>query len=299
MANWSDPVFELDVDERHEWDTLLRLGAVLAGSGTQVDVDELDDAAARGRLESAVRSRRSPVFGRNVDELLALCEPERGPARLIDITLRLGRFGDGFGVRSDGLTLALLRENPHGIDFGPLIPRLGDVLTTPSGRVELAPPPLVDDLARFRSLTVTSSPIATSERSSSALQLIGRRDLRSNNSWMHNVKVLVKGKPRCTLQIHPDDAAIRNIRDGESVRVASSVGAIEVNAAVTDIVRRGVVSLPHGWGHHRNGARLGVASAYAGASFNDLVDTSLIDPRSGNAALNSTMVVVESYAMVK
>ena len=299
VANWSDPVFELHADERHEWDTLLRLGAVLAGSGTEVDVEELDEAAARGRLESAVRSRRSPVFGRNVDELLALCGDERGPARLIDITLRLGRFGDGFGARPDGLTLAKLRENPHGIDFGPLIPRLEHALTTPSGRVELAPALLVDDMARFRSSSTSDAPIATSERSSLALQLIGRRDLRSNNSWMHNVNVLVKGKPRCTLQIHPDDAALRNISDGESVRVESSVGAIEVTVAVTDIVRRGVVSLPHGWGHHRNGSRLGVARANAGASFNDVVDSSLIDPHSGNAALNSTMVVVTPRAGAK
>ena len=158
---------------------------------------------------------------------------------------------------------------------------------------------LIDDLARFRSWTVTSAPTATSERSSSALQLIGRRDLRSNNSWMHNVNVLVKGKPRCTLQIHPDDAAARNITDGQSVLVTSSVGAIDVTVAVTDIVRCGVVSLPHGWGHHRNGARLGVARANAGASFNDLVDTSLIDPHSGNAALNSTMVVVAPHAGAK
>ncbi len=299
VANWSDPVFALDVDERHEWDTLLRLGAVLSGNGTEVDVEELDEAVARARLESAVRSRRSSVFGRDVDELLALCGGEVGPARLIDITLRLGRFGDAFGARPDGLTLALLRENPHGIDFGPLIPRLDHALSTPSGRVELAPAVLLDDLARFRSSTMTNVPIATSERSSSELQLIGRRDLRSNNSWMHNLNVLVKGKPRCTLQIHPDDAAARNISDGESVCVASSVGAIDVTAAVTDIVRRGVVSLPHGWGHHRNGARLGVASANAGASFNDLVDTSLIDPHSGNAALNSTMVAVAPHSKPK
>lgn len=213
---------------------------------------------------------------------------------MIDITLRLGRFGDGFGARPEGLTLALLRAHPHGMDFGPLIPRLDHALTTPSGRVELAPPALVDDLVRFRSSAMPTVTIATSERSSSALQLIGRRDLRSNNSWMHNVKVLVKGKPRCTLQMHPDDAAVRNIHDGETVRVASSVGAIDVHVAVTDIVRRGVVSLPHGWGHHRDGAQLAVAGANAGASFNDLVDTSLIDPHSGNAALNSTMVVVAS-----
>jgi anaerobic selenocysteine-containing dehydrogenase len=298
VANWSDPVFELNADERHEWDTLLRLGAVVAGSGTDVAVDELDEQAARARLASAVRSRRSPVFGRDADELLALCGEERGPARLMDITLRLGRFGDGFGAQPDGLSLAKLRAQPHGIDFGPLIPRLDEALGTPSGCVELAPPVLVDDLKRFRAWADANASIAVTERESETLQLIGRRDLRSNNSWMHNLNVLVKGKERCTLQIHPDDAVERNIVDGACVCVSSTVGSIHVTASVTDIVRRGVVSLPHGWGHHRSGTRLGVAGANAGASFNDVVDTSLIDPQSGNAALNSTMVTVEVLASV-
>ena len=293
VANWSDPVFELGDDERHEWDTLLRLGAVVAGSGVDVEVEVLDDDAARGRLASAVRSRQSSVFGRNVDELLGLCEAEGGPARLMEIMLRLGQYGDGFGVRPDGLTLGLLRRHPHGIDFGPLVPRLDDALSTPSGRIELAPAVLVGDLLRFRASAEANRPSVAIDGAQPELQLIGRRDLRSNNSWMHNVNVLMKGKARCTLQIHPDDAHAREIGDGSSVRITSRVGAIDVTAVVTEVVRRGVVSLPHGWGHHRHGARLGVAGANAGASFNDLVDTSLIDPHSGNAALNSTMVLVE------
>ena len=296
VANWSDPVFDLDANERHEWDTLLRLGAIVAGAGIDVDVNELDDSVARARLESAVRSRRSVVFGRNVEELLMLCGDERGPSRLMDITIRLGRFGDGFGANPDGLSLAKLREHPHGVDLGALIARLADIITTPSGRIELAPPVLADDLRRFVDAHVrdasTIDPRSTDCQAVDALQLIGRRDLRSNNSWMHNVNVLVKGKQRCTLQIHPDDAARRDIFDGERVRVQSSVGAIDVEARVTDIVRRGVVSLPHGWGHHRTGMAMSVANANAGQSFNDVVDTRLIDPLSGNAALNSTMVSV-------
>lgn len=292
VANWSDPIFELGTNERHEWDSLLRLGAIVAGKGTNVDVEELDEAVARARLASAVRSKGSVVFGRDVDDLLAQCGEERGPGRLIDISVRLGRFGDGFGAAPDGLTVAKLRANPHGIDLGALVPRLHEILGTPSGRIELAPPVLVNDLERFVETHGDASSPELAASPTSELQLIGRRDLRSNNSWMHNVTVLVKGKARCTLQIHPDDAAIRNIDDGARVRVSSPVGSIDVPAWVTDIVRRGVVSLPHGWGHHRNGIVLDVAHANAGESFNDIVDTALIDPLSGNAALNATMVTV-------
>ena len=294
VANWSDPVFDLDADERHEWDTLLRLGAIVAGAGVAVDVDALDDSVARARLSAAVRNRGSVVGGRDVEELLALCAPERGPARLIDISLRLGRFGDAFGTRPDGLTLAKLRQHPHGIDFGPLTPRLDEALATPSGCVELAPAVMMTELERFCDVWTDRDALDSGPGDGLAsLHLIGRRDLRSNNSWMHNVNVLVKGAPRCTLQIHPTDASSRNISDGALVRITSSVGSIEVIAAVTTIVRRGVVSLPHGYGHHRDGMRLGVARAHAGESFNDVVDTALTDPHSGNAALNSTRVSVE------
>jgi anaerobic selenocysteine-containing dehydrogenase len=294
VANWSDAVFELDADERHEWDTLLRLGAIVAGTGVDVDVDALDDDVARARLASAVRSSSGVVAGRDVDELLELCRPERGPARLIDISLRLGRFGDGFGARPGGLSLAELRRHPHGMDFGPLVPRLDEALATPSGSIELAPAVMTDDLVRFTETHQTQE--IPGDVPGASLHLIGRRDLRSNNSWMHNVNVLVKGSPRCTLQIHPDDALAREITDGALVRITSSVGSIDVHAAVSPIVRRGVVSLPHGYGHHRDGARLDIARAHAGESFNDLVDTKVIDPHSGNAALNSTRVRVQPVA---
>jgi anaerobic selenocysteine-containing dehydrogenase len=212
---------------------------------------------------------------------------------LIDISLRLGRFGDGFGARAGGISLAELRRHPHGMDFGPLVPRLDDALATPSGSIELAPRVMIDDLGRFRSSHEGDASVDVDADGPASLHLIGRRDLRSNNSWMHNVNVLMKGAPRCTLQIHPDDAAARAITDGAIVRVVSSVGSIDVPAMVSAIVRRGVVSLPHGYGHHRDGAQLAIARAHAGESFNDLVDTKVIDPHSGNAALNSTRVHVQ------
>jgi anaerobic selenocysteine-containing dehydrogenase len=126
--------------------------------------------------------------------------------------------------------------------------------------------------------------------------LIGRRHVRSNNSWMHNSQRLVKGKPRCTLVIHPDDAARRGITDGSTVRLRSRVGEVQVTAEVSDAVMPGVVSLPHGWGHDRAGIRLGVASRNAGVSINDVIDDQRIDTLTGTAVLNGTPVEVEATA---
>jgi len=126
-----------------------------------------------------------------------------------------------------------------------------------------------------------------------ALVLIGRRDLRSNNSWMHNSARLVKGPNRCTLLIHRLDAAERDLRDGDIALVRSRVGAALVPAALTDDVAPGVVSLPHGWGHARAGAALEIAGAHAGASLNDLTDDERVDVLSGNAALSGVPVTVE------
>jgi len=123
--------------------------------------------------------------------------------------------------------------------------------------------------------------------------LVGRRHLRSNNSWMHNVNVLVKGKPRCTMHVHPDDAAALGLADGDPAVVRSRVGQITVPVEVTDGIRPGVVSIPHGWGHDLEGIRLGVAQEHAGVNSNVLSDPELFDPISGNAVLNGIPVQVE------
>src|SRR4029077_14555977 len=154
-----------------------------------------------------------------------------------------------------------LEEHPHGIDLGPLQPRIPEVLRTPSGKIDLAPVECLDDVARLA---------AVLERDRPDLVLVGRRDLRSNNSWMHNLPVLVKGKARCTLHVHPDDARRAGVADGASARVRSATGEVIVPVEITDAVRPGVVSMPHGWGHDRSGSRLQVASANAGANSNIL-----------------------------
>jgi len=198
----------------------------------------------------------------------------------------LGREGGAPG-HEDGISLATLEANPHGVDLGPLQPRLPEVLKTASGMIELAPEVIVADVeARL----VPS----LDRRANGEMVLVGRRDLRSNNSWMHNVEILVKGKPRCTLQIHPDDAARFGIEPGAPTRVRSRVGEVEIPAEVTDGIMPGVVSIPHGWGHDAAGADMDVALRYAGVNSNVLADAELMDPLSGNSVLNGIPVTVEA-----
>jgi anaerobic selenocysteine-containing dehydrogenase len=203
---------------------------------------------------------------------------------MLDVMLRSGPFGDGFGTR-EGTSLDDLMARPHGRDFGALVPRIPEVLRTPSGRIELAPEPLVSDLERLWS--------AIPRFESQELVLVGRRHLRSNNSWMHNVPVLVKGRRRCTLQVHPDDALAHGLRDGEPARVSSRVGSLLAPVEVTDAIRPGVVSLPHGWGHDLRGVRMSVAAEHAGVNSNILTDDRAMDPLSGTAVLNGIPVSLE------
>ena len=158
------------------------------------------------------------------------------------------------------------------------------MLRTTDGRVDLVPASIADDVERLAG--------TLGDPDDAGLLLVGRRDLRSNNSWMHNIEVLVKGRPRCTLQVHPDDADALGLRDGGTAAVSSRVGSISVPVEVTDIVSRGTVSLPHGWGHGVSGARMTVASRYAGFNSNALTDASVLDPLSGNAQLNAIPVTV-------
>src|SRR5215218_10537506 len=280
VANYSPPVFEGTVPE--EWETLLRLSGVVTGQGPDVDVEALDQFVVQTVVQRELSSPGSRVAGREPAELIAALEPRRGPERALDFMLRVGPYGDGFGAEPKGLTLSLLEESPHGLDLGPLEPRLPDVLRTPSGKVELAPEPLVADMERLRA--------ALDRERNGGMMLVGRRQLRSNNSWMHNLPALVKGKERCTLHVHPDDAERLGLGDGGRALVRSAAGSLEAPVEVTDAIMPGVVSIPHGWGHDADGVRLGVASAHAGVNTNILADESLVEPLSGNAILNGIPV---------
>ncbi|MER6958292.1 MULTISPECIES: molybdopterin oxidoreductase family protein [unclassified Streptomyces] len=263
-----------------ETEILARL--TLAATGMHgADPSAVDDLVIGQTLGKAVTETHSPVHGRDPQELASQLTGESGPERRLDMMLRLGPYGDGFGARPDGLGLARLLAAPHGIDLGPLRPRLPQPLKTRSGRIELLPQPIVDDLPRLREGL---------RREPDGLVLVGRRHLRSNNSWMHNVPALTGGTNRCTLHIHPEDAERLGVRDGAPVRVKGAGGEVTAPAEVTDGVRRGVVSLPHGWGHDRPGTRLSHAAVDPGVNVNQLLDGSLLDPLSGNAVLNGVPV---------
>ncbi|HKP90233.1 MAG TPA: molybdopterin oxidoreductase family protein [Thermoleophilaceae bacterium] len=273
VANYSAPVVDPPAGMPQEWETILRLAAVAAGQGAGADVDAFDDfvAAEAARRETAQAGGR--LEGRDPAEVLAEIGDRRGPERLLDLALRAGPYD---------LTLADLEAAPHGVDLGPLQPRVPEVLRTPSGRIELAPEAIVGDVERLRA--------ALGRQTNGGMVLVGRRHLRSNNSWMHNLTPLVRGKDRCTAHVHPDDAARFGLADGEPARVSSRAGSIEIPVEVTDAVMPGVVSIPHGWGHDVDGVRLTVAAEHAGANSNVLADEELVDPLSGNAVLNGIPV---------
>lgn len=208
--------------------------------------------------------------------------PTLPPAQMIDLALRKGPRGE---ASPWGLSLQALDAYPHGLDLGPLQPNLAARLRTPGQVVQAAPQVLLDDLQRL----ARQVPMAHDQ-----LLLIGRRHVRSNNSWMHNFHRLVKGKPRHQLLMHPQDLQQRQLEDGQWVRVRSRTGSLEVQVLASDEVMPGVVSLPHGYGHGRQGVRLQIAHAQPGVSANDLTDELLRDALSGNAALNGVPVQVEA-----
>jgi anaerobic selenocysteine-containing dehydrogenase len=280
QVRYTRPAVPLEPGRMAETEILARL--VLAATGMHgADPSAVDTMVIDSTLGKAVKEAHGPVHGHDPRELAAQLTGENGPERRLDMMLRLGPYGDGFGARPDGLTLEQLLAHPHGIDLGPLRSRLPQPLKTPSGKIELLPGPIVDDLPRLRE--------ALRERPT-GLVLVGRRHLRSNNSWMHNVPALTGGTNRCTLHIHPEDAERLGLGDGAAVRVKGAGGEVTAPAEVTDAVRRGVVSLPHGWGHGRPGTRMSHAALDPGVNVNQLLDGSLLDPLSGTAVLNGVPV---------
>jgi anaerobic selenocysteine-containing dehydrogenase len=281
-ADYSPAAFEptgLD-----EFSILVKLTGIALGMGSDADPDQLAAATMMSQVQEAVSNPDSVIAGRDAGEILGLLGDRPWPEKFLDLMLRLGHRGDGFGANPDGLSLAKLEASPHGLDFGPLEPRLTQVLVTSSGKVELAPEAITKDLPRLVA--------ALKREPSDDLVLIGRRQLRSANSWLHNVEVLVKGKERCTLQINPDDAARLGLSEGGTATVASTAGKLSVSVEITDDISRGVVSIPYGWGHSLEGSRLAVASARPGVNTNILTDSSQVDPLSGNAVLNGIPVTV-------
>ena len=286
VANYSEAVLPLDDDQPDEWEILLKLAMIAQGFGPDADPHVADDANIDGLVRHGVSDPNSPIHGRDADEIRTALDAagRRGPARVLDYMLQTGPYGAAFGSNPSGASLDHLLANPHGVDYGALQPSLPDALRTRSGMIELAPDELVADVVR---LSASIDEFAARE-----LVLVGRRHLRSNNSWMHNVEVLVKGKPRCTLHVHPDDADRLGVRDGHPARITSRVGEVDAVVEITDDIRPGVVSLPHGWGHGVPGTRLNVAAERPGVNSNVLTDDRALDPLSGTSVLNGIPVSV-------
>ncbi len=258
-ARYSPPLFEPEPGTRHDWQILSELTRRLKRHGK----------GPWGRWKAGLATRAAAWLG---------------PRGLLDWGLRSGPYE---------LRLKDLEREPHGVDLGPLEPRLPDVLRTEDRRIDLAPELFLADLERLEDRLDVPAP------DGGAFQLIGRRQVRSNNSWMHNVPRLMRGDDRCTLLIHPDDAARIGLETNGSgepprVRVVSRVGAVEAPAEISDEIRPGVVSLPHGWGHDRPGTRLSVAEEHPGVSLNDLTDEQRVDPVCGNAAFSGVPVRLEA-----
>jgi anaerobic selenocysteine-containing dehydrogenase len=286
IAHYSPPVFARRPESFDEWEVLLRLTGIIAGQGGEASITAMDNQVVTQMVEREVRTQGSPVEGRSANELLAALAERSGPERLLDFLLRVGPYGDAFGRQPEGLTLTRLQEHPHGLDLGPLEPRIPEVLRTPSGKVELAPPEIVADVARLRTAMLRPCP---------PLVLIGRRELRSNNSWMHNVNALVKGEDQCTLLVHPDDASRLGLIDGAPARITSETADAVVPVKITEGIMSGVVSLPHGFGHDQPGMQMRTAAKHPGVNLNRLISSGTLDPLSGNAVLNAVPVSLEPY----
>jgi anaerobic selenocysteine-containing dehydrogenase len=278
-ARYSPPVLPRTDGAPEEWQTLLKLAAIARGDGAQMDANALDDAQF---AEDALR-----LAGANAAAVIQATSALKGPQRLLEVALRTGPYGDMFGMKPDGLTLAKVMDanSAGGIDLGELQPRIPEMLRTPSGKVELAPPSLLADLAR---------PAADLARPAPDLVIIGRRDVRTNNSWMHNLPTLAKGPFRCTALVHPIDAERLNLKDGTLAHIANGPRSIQAQMQISAEMMPGVVSLPHGWGHNLPGAQLKLAAERPGANLNALLDDQLRDPLSGNAVLGGVAITMQA-----
>lgn len=278
VARFSRPVFPMPDSMQPEWQTMLRLASIVSGGGPHPDINMVDGMVIGQLIHRELKNDHSPIAGRDADEILKALEPRVGPERVIDFLLRTGPYGDGFGTNPEGLTLDRVADAPNGgMDLGPLHPRIPEVLRTPSGKIEIAPRPIVEDLQRLKA--------AERNGKHNDFVLIGRRHLFTNNSWLNNLPSLTAGKAACTALINPDDATRLGLENGATAEIASRVGVVHVPVEHDPDIMPGVISLPHGWGHSAPGTRLRVASIDAGVNSNILADERVLDAPSGNAVL--------------
>ncbi|MFT7219134.1 MAG: anaerobic selenocysteine-containing dehydrogenase [Candidatus Azotimanducaceae bacterium] len=283
VARYSPPVFE--TEQYREWDVGLALTCLIKNRRVpdQTDLRACEDDVIAAAISRYTTDPKSPLFERDVQELLALIEPELGVERLLDLGIRAGRFGDHFGLK-EGITLNKLIENPDGIDFGaPRAGRINEIIKTASGRLELAPEILIKDL---RKLLLKE---AVHDVDGSTLRLVGRRGTRTNNSWLGNLPMLSKGGRQCTLEVNPVDADELGLVSGDAAVLSSAQGRVEVEVSVTENIAAGVVSLPHGFSEATN---IRQQKLQKGGNYNQLIPAAIVDEPSGTSALNGFAVSI-------
>jgi len=287
VARCSPAVFEPAAETVSDWDALLQVCSLAVGGGQldEAGLLAMENQLLEGIINQTVNDEYSVACGVTPAEALALLSPRRGMERVLDAGFRTGPYGDGFGRKPDGITLEKIMACPNGLDLGPLQPRVPEVLRTPSGKIEVAPPAFLS--AAWALLQSDPEPTADG-----MFLLIGRRQPRSINTWGHNVNILAGGGNRCTLQVNPADAARLNVTDGDRLRLSTAAGELIAPVEQSDDLMPGVVSLPHGWGHSVEGIRLNLAGQKPGVNINVLMDETRLDALTGNAVLSAVPVVI-------
>ncbi|MET0660778.1 MAG: molybdopterin-dependent oxidoreductase [Steroidobacteraceae bacterium] len=282
-VKWSPPIFP--PSGPRDWQLMAGLAARLKG----VSLEQMEEEFVSALLKSALAQGRPECAGVGFAHARAAIGDTPGADRIFDVMIRSGPVGDAFGLVPDGLTLERVKQQPHGLDYGPHGEQLPGVLKTPDRLIDLAPQRLIDDVQRMEQwLNESEAP--------GSLVMIGRRHIRSKNAWLHNLHFLVKGKPRCTLLINPRDAERRGLVSGDTADVRTHIAAVEALVEVSDEVMPGVVSLPHGWGHGLPGTRQRVAKDHPGVNANSIIDELLLDEPSASTVLNGVPVQVTRLA---
>ncbi len=270
-GRYTKPYRAVEGEERTERDFLLRLAAIARGKSWTLDIDAADEASLRRSVTQEVRLSGSRIEGRDVEEIMSALRRLDPRERRLDLGFRTGPYGDAFGA-AEGITFETVRDAPAGLDLGPLVPRMPEMLRTKSGQIEVMQSFVTEELQRLETWMGTERP---------RFVLVGRRQLRQLNSAMHNLPALVHKARKCTLTMNHDDATDLQLALGDMVRVATAKGAVEVEVEVIADIARGVVSLPHGWGRAALGPYQKVASANPGVNVNILTDPEALDPLTG------------------
>ena len=279
FARYSPTVFKPDNDALHQYEIMTELVARINGMQA-VDLHAMMIEGLAGQIAS------SPRFAHlTAEQIKSVCDAHSGPDKLLDMMLRAGPHGDQF-TDGEGLNLNKVKAAEHGLDLGPLKPRLPDILQTKDKRLNIAPPLIIDDVSRLQKAAATAN---------DGLRLIGRRHIRDMNSWLHNINQYVRGKNRCTLLVNPEDANRLGLKNGGNARVKGAGREATVEVSVSDSIMPGVVSLPHGFGHrYKDTGQSTAREKLPGVSCNDLIDWTVLDEPSGTSVVNGAKIEVSA-----